>query len=311
MASYQDFVNRWNRLPLEVEDPSNRDQCMDLAFGWTDELGIPREAIRHLYAYQVFTEPNDVTRQFFYLIHNTPGGVPAPGDLVVWRPNGRFTGSAGHIDMALEGSDANHFRAFDQNWAGHSYCEILSHPYDDVIGWLHPKQTNQGDQEMVVDAALRKELYNVILVRDPEPDIGDAWIGQDFHTAFVQIANSPERVALLKTTSDQIASLREQITSQQTVIDALNIQVQGLQAQVEAAKTATPTVPQQPSTAPANQVGSSFDLARYQKTIIALIGGAVTVATAVFGPDNQVLVAVTTALTALGVFALPNKENSK
>ena len=95
------FVAEWNNKPLEVEDPSNRDQCMDLALGWCDALGIPREAIRHLYAYQVFTEPNDVTRQYFDLIPNSNSLVVEAGDLAVWRANGQQTGAAGHIDLGL------------------------------------------------------------------------------------------------------------------------------------------------------------------------------------------------------------------
>ena len=140
---YQDFFNQYNGKPVETEDPSNRDQCMDLAFAWCDALGIPRETIRHLYAYQVFTEPNDATRQHFQLIPNTPDGVPEQGDLIVFST---VVGPAGHICIATGTGDANTFQSFDQNWNGHAYTETVGHSYNGVLGWLRSEDTgSDGD----------------------------------------------------------------------------------------------------------------------------------------------------------------------
>lgn len=238
------FVARWDQKPLEVEDPSNRDQCMDLAFGWTDSLGIPREAIRHLYAYQVFAQPNAVTNQFFDLVANTPTGVPPAGALVVWKPNGRYTGVAGHIDLALGGSNTNVFRAFDENWNGHQFCEVLPHPYDDVLGWLIPKaviNTPQGGDLMVDQNALNI-IYRSVLGREPDPG-AQGYLGQPIAAVLAQVANSAEK-------HQRDADTLKQAQSQQLVIDGLVVQVKGLQDQLAAASTAPATPASPPTPAP-------------------------------------------------------------
>ncbi len=137
----QELINRYNGKPVEVEDPSNVDQCMDLAFAWTDSLGIPRAAIRRLYAYQVYTQPNDLTRQHFDII--AKAGIPRAGDLMVW---GTSVGVAGHIAIFVSGNSSG-FTSFDQNWPPGSKAHLQSHTYSGVLGWLRPKSYN-GDIDM-------------------------------------------------------------------------------------------------------------------------------------------------------------------
>lgn len=51
-------------------------------------------------------------------------------------------------------------------------------------------------------------------------------------------------------------------------------------------------------------------MGRYAKAIVAALGGAVTAALTIWGPETtvgQVLVIVSAALTALGVYATPNE----
>src|SRR4030042_82719 len=79
---------------VEVNDPTNAYQCMDLAYAFCDFISIPRDTIRHLFAYQVYTEPNDLTIKYFEMIPNTSNGVPQCGDLVVFSKD--IGGIAGH-----------------------------------------------------------------------------------------------------------------------------------------------------------------------------------------------------------------------
>jgi hypothetical protein len=171
--SLQQFIDAHKGQPLEVEDSSNRDQCMDLAFGWCDNLGIPHAAIRHLYAYQAFTAPNDTTRQYFDLIAINKN-VPSPGDLVVW---GTGVGTAGHIAIFVSG-DASNFTSFDQNWdtanyhtaSGEPYCRLVKHSYNYVIGWLHPRGGNMPSSQDTVDDLAVRLGYNNSLFRQPSDD---------------------------------------------------------------------------------------------------------------------------------------------
>lgn len=135
----QDQFNRWfsqvDGRAIEAEDSSNYAQCFDLAFNWCDFLKIPRDTIRHLYAYQIFKNPNPDTTQYWDLVVNTPTGVPKVGDLVIF---GTYVGVAGHVCVFKEG-DAMSFRSEDQNWAGVQRARIVNHNYNGVLGWLHPK----------------------------------------------------------------------------------------------------------------------------------------------------------------------------
>ena len=136
--------------PIEVEDSSNVDQCMDEAFSWLDFLKIPRETIRHLRAYEAWTLATDVTRQYFDLIVNTPDAIPHVGDLPVFSD---VVGPSGHICVAKGVGDTSTFKSEDQNWdtvhfnkgkdpnTGEliPYCREVTHNYSGVYGFLRPK----------------------------------------------------------------------------------------------------------------------------------------------------------------------------
>ncbi len=138
----QDKFNQWfnlvNGKQIEAEDNTNYAQCFDLAFSWCDFLKIPRDTIRHLYAYQIFKNPNPDTSQYWNLIANTPDGIPQVGDLIVF---GTYVGVAGHVSVFKEG-DVWSFRSEDQNWAGQQYAKLVNHNYNGVIGWLRPKSVS-------------------------------------------------------------------------------------------------------------------------------------------------------------------------
>lgn len=139
---FDKFFSRWNGKPCEVSDPSNPDQCMDLAYAWLDELGVPRDTIRHLYASQVWTKPTDITLQYFELRPNTPGGVPPMGSLVVFN-----IGTAGHISVGTGKGDANSFISFDQNYGSNKLPHEITHNYTNVFGWLILREPEMSDDE--------------------------------------------------------------------------------------------------------------------------------------------------------------------
>ena len=77
------FIDNLNGQWIEVSDRTNSSQCMDLVYAFIFCLDIPKATIQHLYAYQVYTEATDFTRQYFDLIPNLIDTVPQAGDLVV------------------------------------------------------------------------------------------------------------------------------------------------------------------------------------------------------------------------------------
>ena len=142
---FNSFFQTWNGKPCEVSDPSNLNQCFDLAFAWCDALSVPRTAIGHLYASQIWTNPNDATIKYFEMIPNTPLGIPQVGDIVVFKG-----GTAGHVSISTGVGDTNTLQTFDQNWgATVGHCGLITHVYDNVLGFLRlrvPCETVITDQ---------------------------------------------------------------------------------------------------------------------------------------------------------------------
>lgn len=137
---------------IEVSSKDNQYQCMDLAYAWIFCLGMPKGTIQHLYAYEVYTQPNALTHEHFELIKNSVSAVPQKGDLVVFSNK---LGVAGHICIATGTGDTKSFQSVDQNWDGKKQAPtLITHNYSNVLGWLRPK-LNWPTQELIVTYSTR------------------------------------------------------------------------------------------------------------------------------------------------------------
>lgn len=145
MMTLNEFLASNIGQSVETSDPSNPYQCMDLAYVWCDALGVPRDTIRQLNAFEVWTKPHDSTLQYFDYIPNTPNGLPKEGDLVVFNQG---VGPSGHISIATAKADVNTFTSVDQNWNGVQSVQLVDHNYTNVSGWLR-KILPQGNEVLV------------------------------------------------------------------------------------------------------------------------------------------------------------------
>lgn len=109
-------------------------QCVDLYRYYADEvLGFPQSCpvggaadIWHT------ADP-----KYYNFIDNDPYAVPKRGDIVIWNRN--VGGGYGHVAIFLEG-DVNSFNSLDQNWPTWNEVTITFHNYNNIIGWLRPKE---------------------------------------------------------------------------------------------------------------------------------------------------------------------------
>lgn len=131
------FIENIKGQFVEISDKGNIYQCLDLAYAYIFTLGIPKASIQRLYAFQVFTAPNDLTKKYFELFVNTPEFVPNAGDLAVWDNS---VGIAGHIAVCTGNGDTKTFEVFEQNNPLGSYATVRYRNYTGVIGFLRPKQ---------------------------------------------------------------------------------------------------------------------------------------------------------------------------
>jgi surface antigen len=154
---FQTFFNKWLNKPCEVNDPSNLNQCFDLAYAWCDALSVPRNAIRHLYASEIYTKPNDLTVKYFELIPNTALAVPQVGDIVVFKG-----GTAGHVSISNGVGDTNSFQTFDQNFGTTvGKCGIITHPYDNVLGFLRYRVVADPVTALITDQTRIPQIDNM------------------------------------------------------------------------------------------------------------------------------------------------------
>lgn len=167
--------------PIEVEDSSAPDQCMDLAFSYCLYRKIPISAIRHQYAYQVVTLANSTTWQYF---DSVPVGQMQNGDLVVW---GQGVGAAGHIAI-FESWVSSTFISIDQNWNGVQSAQRVHHALTNVIGALRPKQ----GEDMTVS---KEEVEVIYMLAVPgqglNPDFVAKYTGQSLDDVLHALQNDP------------------------------------------------------------------------------------------------------------------------
>lgn len=140
------FISNLNGQFVEVSDRTNIYQCLDLVYLWVFALDIPKATIRRLYAYEVYDKADDLTRQYFELIGNTPDAIPQPGDLVVW--NNKY-GPAGHIAIATGEGNTTSFMCFEQNNPLGTNAHVQLRKYTNVVGFLRPKNQQKADPKIV------------------------------------------------------------------------------------------------------------------------------------------------------------------
>lgn len=141
-----DFFNKYNNIGIDF-DGFYGWQCMDLWQQYNKEVvGGPR--VNSPYAKDVW-EKNLYPTAFYNKIANTPDGVPAKGDVVIW--SGAANGGPGHIAV-FYGGDVWQFTSFDQNWPTGSKCHFQKHNYNYVYGWLRPKVINNPTPPPLTDS---------------------------------------------------------------------------------------------------------------------------------------------------------------
>ena len=122
---------------IEVSSSSALYQCMDLAYNWVFCLGFPKATIQNQYAYQVYTNPKEITYHYFDLIPNTSDFIPQDGDIGVFDKT--TSNIAGHIVICLGGGTTSKFKRFEQNNPLGTNAHIGEGGYSKFLGVLRPK----------------------------------------------------------------------------------------------------------------------------------------------------------------------------
>jgi len=151
----------------------------------------------------------------------TPGLIPRKGWIAVW--NGNVGGGAGHIGSVYDdNATATQFTSLDQNWGGR-HAHRVSHNYQNIFGFLIPKNENTGGDMnelqtylgVTSDADGKNRLKEHLGEKDgkcnwgSEPAEGQPNIGGHLGSARATIRQRDKEIVGLKT---QVASATAEIT---------------------------------------------------------------------------------------------------
>lgn len=156
----QEFIDKYNNQPVEVVDPTNRNQCFDLVVKYCMEvLGLPITIFGGLtYAYQIWSPSTKMAVENFDYIENSTTANPIEGDIVVWSHWYNFSWNfwgAGHTGVATgkgvaEGKSSDWFECFEQNDPTGTYSHLRIYNYNNVVGWLRKKSPKLTDSQKIV-----------------------------------------------------------------------------------------------------------------------------------------------------------------
>ena len=91
---------------------------------------------------------NSYLSEHYDRIPNYPEGIPDKGDIMIW---GSAYGQYGHVAVITEAT-INTFTTFSQNDPLGSLPKIKKYyTYKPVLGWLHPKQKEDNNEQILKD----------------------------------------------------------------------------------------------------------------------------------------------------------------
>lgn len=132
-TSLDSFVNKYTDKTIDI-DGAYGGQCVDLYRQYCKEVLAVPQSPGVIGASDIW---DTYLKDHFDRIENTPTNIPQVGDIVIW--NEKAGGGFGHVAIFLKGTTKS-FHSFDQNFPTGSKCRVVSHHYNNVLGWLTPKK---------------------------------------------------------------------------------------------------------------------------------------------------------------------------
>lgn len=131
IMTLQEFVNTYNGTTV------GDGQCVYLIRYYIEQvLNLPFEAVGNAHQFYDDYENNEYLKKYFDRITYN-NNKPEIGDIIVWST--AVGSGAGHIAIAYENINETNFVSFDQNWNTPLKCNIETHSYSNILGWLRVK----------------------------------------------------------------------------------------------------------------------------------------------------------------------------
>lgn len=231
---FKQFLAQFNGQSVEVVDPTNKNQCFDLAVAWCMWLGLPRNIFSGLLnAYQIWTNPNALMKEKFDFIKNAPNAIPQVGDIVI------FDKAHNHIVVAtgeavVENMNSDWFKGFSQNDPVGSVCVVNIYNFLHVSGWLRLKSPQSPLDPLPVDPlqeCLKAHKQAVESADKKDQEIKDLKILVDttLNTKNEEIVDLKEQIKNFKDADEQS---KKQLSAQQDEIERLKREIGSLDKRV-------------------------------------------------------------------------------
>jgi len=159
--TFDQFLSKYSGKTICYPSGSYCGECLSLCKQYIKEcFGInpPPSGSNSAYGYWA-NFPNPLGN-VFTKVANTPTGVPRKGDIVIW--NTSVGNGYGHIAIFSSGNE-NAFTSFDANWGG-KVAHLQNHTYQNVVGWLTPKEPTAQQEEFMTLPLVRLPDGRVFMV---------------------------------------------------------------------------------------------------------------------------------------------------
>ena len=130
--NFDEFIKKWLGKKIDF-DGYYEGQCVDLYRQYVFEVLNFPQSTSVKGAADIW---ETASSKYYDLIRNILTAVPKKGDIIIWSK--KVGKEFGHVAIFLEG-DVKSFTSLDQNWPTLNKVTKTKHNYNNIIGWLHPK----------------------------------------------------------------------------------------------------------------------------------------------------------------------------
>ena len=147
-----EFVNTYNGT--KVGDG----QCVALIKQYEqDVLNLTPVAVGNAYQYYDNYENQEFLYNNFNRIAYDGTNIPEVGDIIVWNTN--VGNGNGHVAIVFSDITNENFNSFDQNWNTPLLCNLETHNYINVLGWLRKKEITPDIKSVKLKNKFKWVLY--------------------------------------------------------------------------------------------------------------------------------------------------------
>ena len=208
MSFTDQFIKEYTGKTVCYPDGLYCGECLSLVKVYIRDrykISPPASGVGSAYGY--WTNFPDPLGSVLKKVENTPDLIPKKGWICVW--DSFVGGGDGHIDIVADDkATKSQFNGFDANW-NERQAHLVVHNYNNVYGFLAPKDENDGSNE-------------------PESgNMSDLEVCLQQHTQLMdQIAEMQTEIDQLEEDKERYKSERDQAREEKLNLSSLNAQLQ-------------------------------------------------------------------------------------